>query len=1202
MKAFKKNFNSGLLSPLLDGRTDLPQYAGGCRVLQNFIPRTFGGVFKRPGTEYIGRVKNDMPARLLPFNYSINTTFVFELGDFSIRFWSNGQQVVLPTFTVSRWSGTSSSYTPGTWVEDGAGVYAANTIHTPTSGNEPPSTQWNTSAVKYWFTSTAYTKGQIVFYGNGNTIYLVLANHTSSSNPDVDTTNYLVMPETEWQPAVAFAVGQTAGNYVGSVFSVYRCKVAHTAGSTTQPGVGSSWTPYWDNVDATPAWVTARPYVLFDFVVSSGSVYVCVTAHTSGTFATDLSAGKWVAFSITPWVVASTARAAGDIVLWGNRAVLSANVAHTSVTSIDFSKFNGLSFPAAWSASAQYNAGAVVYDGTNAALYYALVQHTTLSTTEPGTSTGSAYWQLLKNVFNWTTATNYVVGQYVVNAGTTYLVVTSHTSGTFATDLANGLLASSPYPLELATTYGVNDLPQVNLVEVNDQVVMLHPAYPPSLLQRFGDTLWNMGQLPWKYPPMRDQNVDDAFTITPSATTGNITLTASKALFQPGMVGGYFQISQRRQTASTTLELNAVGTSTPVEVLGSYSVFIYGTAWTGNVVLEQSDDGSTNWLPLRNWQQPVANMRTVSTTGSTDNQIFLRFNMTTHTAGTTTDYATLEAGDSLVNGLVQITAVNSQSSANATVINALEASTATTIWNEGAYSNYRGFPSTGTLHEVRLALAGVLAEPQKVRLSVTNDFFNFQESAQAADTGALAFQVASLESNAIQWLASYQGYLIIGTSGEEYSCDSGGSGKAMTPTNPPLVKIQSRCGSANIWPLIVGNALILFQNDTEHVFEFTYDFYTNKFVAQNLTLLAEQITRSGIKQVAVARQPEHVLYMVMNDGRLLTFTYEREQQVVAFAEHITAGQGVESVAVVYGGALNADEVWLVVRRTSATGSVTNISAGGIYYSGAGGYPAITTSQPHGLASGQVVTVNLTCTDSSVITGQHVVGLYGNPTEFYLSDMFQTGTIQNPSGGTYSSATQTRCVERLNQVTQKYRFNTDPTQLCYLDSSVLVQLSTPGTAVTGLGSLEGQSVMVLADGKVQGPFTVSNGAITLSAAASTVRVGLSYTAMVQGMKLDVQLQDGDSAGRKQKLNRALVLSYQSNGFDTNADPSDSSLPWRTVENGDVLDIANRTLVPTTVLSPAEGRFARQLNFSIRSSTPLPVNILGITYDFDNYGVG
>jgi len=52
---------------------------------------------------------------------------------------------------------------------------------------------------------------------------------------------------------------------------------------------------------STPAaWVTATAYAIGDLRSSGGSNYYCTTAHTSGTFATDLAAGKWYALPSNP--------------------------------------------------------------------------------------------------------------------------------------------------------------------------------------------------------------------------------------------------------------------------------------------------------------------------------------------------------------------------------------------------------------------------------------------------------------------------------------------------------------------------------------------------------------------------------------------------------------------------------------------------------------------------------------------------------------------------------------------------------------------------------------------------------------------------------------------------------------------------------------------------------------------------------------
>jgi len=48
--------------------------------------------------------------------------------------------------------------------------------------------------------------------------------------------------------------------------------------------------------DDKGAWLTSTGYVIKDLVQESGITYICTVAHTSGTFATDKTAGKWGVF------------------------------------------------------------------------------------------------------------------------------------------------------------------------------------------------------------------------------------------------------------------------------------------------------------------------------------------------------------------------------------------------------------------------------------------------------------------------------------------------------------------------------------------------------------------------------------------------------------------------------------------------------------------------------------------------------------------------------------------------------------------------------------------------------------------------------------------------------------------------------------------------------------------------------------------
>lgn len=77
------------------------------------------------------------------------------------------------------------------------------------------------------------------------------------------------------------------------------------------------------SVEATPdwkgAWTTATSYIINDLVREDGSTYICVEAHTSGTFSTDLSASKWELFAQKGAAGAGT----GDLLAANNLSDLS---------------------------------------------------------------------------------------------------------------------------------------------------------------------------------------------------------------------------------------------------------------------------------------------------------------------------------------------------------------------------------------------------------------------------------------------------------------------------------------------------------------------------------------------------------------------------------------------------------------------------------------------------------------------------------------------------------------------------------------------------------------------------------------------------------------------------------------------------------------------------------------------------------------
>jgi hypothetical protein len=66
------------------------------------------------------------------------------------------------------------------------------------------------------------------------------------------------------------------------------------------------------------------------------------------------------------------------------------------------------------------------------------------------------------------------------------------------------------------------------------------------------------------------------------------------------------------------------------------------------------------------------------------------------------------------------------------------------------------------------------------------------------------------------------------------------------------------------------------------------------YTANELSILAEHITDSGIVDMAFQRNPDPILWLVRDDGTLLSMTYDPKQDVVAWARHYAGSSSTTS--------------------------------------------------------------------------------------------------------------------------------------------------------------------------------------------------------------------------------------------------------------------------------------------------------------------
>jgi hypothetical protein len=464
-------------------------------------------------------------------------------------------------------------------------------------------------------------------------------------------------------------------------------------------------------------------------------------------------------------------------------------------------------------------------------------------------------------------------------------------------------------PYEIWTPYLNADLHELHYKQINDVVYITHPSYDARKLSRLGDADWTLEKVVFMQPPTLDENITN-ITITPSAISGTVTLTASDAIFTAGHIGSYWRIGHLRPSSSTDVLIQVNHEGLDLRVLGEWNFRTYGV-WNADLRVEKVGlDWASTGAPyevVRKWSG--RSDRNIDATGISEKDMLHRIVVSNYVSNTD-GRAVLEAVDALIYAVVKITGVSSGTVATCQTLTDFWSTAGTTRWQEAAFSDYRGHPRTVEIHEERLCFGGTAFQPQTVYGSVIGDYENHNRGTE--DDAAIVFTLGGTELNAIQWMVS-QTDLLIGTTGGEWRVSSRSTEKPLTPSTI-TARLQSSYGSEYIQAAVVDGVILFVQRKGRKIREMVYTYDQEKFVSADLTLLAEHVTEGGVVQIALQSEPIPILWCVTGTGKLVALTYARDQQVTGWHRHPIDGV-VESVTTLYGANTTDDEVWLVVKRT-----------------------------------------------------------------------------------------------------------------------------------------------------------------------------------------------------------------------------------------------------------------------------------------------
>jgi hypothetical protein len=370
----------------------------------------------------------------------------------------------------------------------------------------------------------------------------------------------------------------------------YVCLVPNTSSNSFNADLnyitpGGASTPYWglvvDGRVWKQSWTPSTYYFTGNIVTYGGTVYNCITQHTS---TTTFDATKWTTISQssawrTNWTP-NVSYGLGDVVKYGG-IVYQCNTIHTSAPTIalglennnlDIGKWTiinkGVDYKGIWASSIRYKLQDIVKVGPN--LYLCGSGHTSTTTFNSG-----GEWSLwipgIDFVSTWSGANYYQVGDTVMYGGYNYISATSN---------------------------NYNNIPSVDAVDwtLLTRGYEIKGAWSSGIGYKVGDIVTKNGRL---FVTTADNNTQDPTSIilnttyTASGSSGTTVKVGNTVGLQPGMViiSSGFTLGQTvsKVVDVQTIIINVAPDSTPTDAQAMtfvgvnylyWQLVVPGTLWT----------------------------------------------------------------------------------------------------------------------------------------------------------------------------------------------------------------------------------------------------------------------------------------------------------------------------------------------------------------------------------------------------------------------------------------------------------------------------------------------------------------------------------------------------------------------------------------------------------------------------------------------
>ena len=735
--------------------------------------------------------------------------------------------------------------------------------------------------------------------------------------------------------------------------------------------------------------------------------------------------------------------------------------------------------------------------------------------------------------------------------------------------------------MEFVSPYATADLPSVAYFQSADVVYLTHSDYTTRKIERRGHRSWSIVEAPWQDGPWLE--INDGADLTESQimsnslfdvgvngwtdnSTGNAFVTYNEAgkfaELDPGTSAGVGLCIMRSSATVVSSKKHVIHilvlAAGPVTVnFGTsaggtqYSTQTQQPGWTSYELTTSSttlhvefryskyDAGRAGIGACLVYSQDAKLLEPSGTTGSVtvDALGFTPFTSADVGRLLRFEWPGREAGYGV------ITAYSSTSSVTMLVLRPLSATTPLESWRFGAWGGDQGYPTVISFFDGRLVAANTEGKPNTLWFSQSGELENmridtFTDGATSVEaTDAITVTLRSNRINPIFWVQGTKN-LMVGTAGGEWVVSS--SGAVITPSDISA-KQHAAVPCANLRPVEINQTILFADRAKRQVHDLAFSLQEDSFLSTDLTVLSDHMFRSSnsLEEMVFQRAPYSLVWCRRADGRIASLSYNKQHQVLGWSQTIVGGSFGSGDAVV--------ESISVIPGSSDS------------------------SQFH-------------TSDERNELWMIVKRTINGSTKRYIE--FQEYFYDGPLREDYSSEKLWRDAVRTSQA-----------DAFYVDSGLTYD-STATDVITGLNHLEGQTVKVLADGKVIADKVVSSGSITLPDTASTVHVGLSYKHRYEGLKLG-QPGDGGASVNKVKIITAVgVVLLDASHFkitttDYDEDGRRQNDLYHQRFDREWMDPADAVPLYTGELKPStEGNYTTDTRIYIEGDDPLPFTLLGL----------